>query len=199
MLRCLNHFSWFCSLHLTWQVLIALTALVVTLCAVNRSSRSWVVKGAGQLTQKKVLFSVLAVEFAVIFVTCAPYWVIGGKKDLVDYVAFAFPCLAGIVAGGSVFFDGKKEMDLNSWSAFVSAGFIAVGYFVLIWSSSFTRAILFLDLLIVIAASSAGLFVLGLNKNYEDHQVDGFFMPMVVLFGVAVVIFGFVFSATYKP
>lgn len=158
-----------------------------------------IVKSAGQLRRKKVLFSVLAVEFAAIFVTCAPYWKIGSHQDFVNYVAFAFPCLAAIVAGGELFFDGKNEMDLNSWAFFVSAGFIAVGYFVLIWSSPFTRAILFLDLLIVIAASSVGLFVLGRNKSYEDHPLDGFFMPMVVLFGITAVIFGLVFSATYKP
>ncbi|MFK2902993.1 hypothetical protein ISP17_03390 [Dyella ginsengisoli] len=153
----------------------------------------WVGQGRRDVFSKSTLFGLLALEFSIMLGTIIPYAKFGSHKEIYDYTVFAFPCLAGIVAGGGIFFDGKSRLDGAGWSFFASAVILAVAYVVFIWPAGFAGQIWFWTIINSTAACVVGLAIIAIRKDYGSHPLDGLFLPIIIFVGIATVLLGMVF------
>ena len=190
---------------LVW-VLCGLSVMTVCLFFIQvfQKKRRWVwlKRRLVTLRSKKLALSLVFFEFSLLLSTCVPFYRYAGASGFQTYAAFAFPCAAGLVAGGGFFFDQRRRMRPDSRAFVVSAVFMAAGYFVFISMVDFWRELLFWAGLQAVFAISASLTVMFFLRKRLTSALDGLFLPSIIfllLFGAMTGTAFFYSDASFKP
>lgn len=185
-------------LYFSAVLCVFLSYLISRKILTSEHGKAWFIKGWRDIRDKQTLFGVLIFNFVVFLGTCAVYLKYGGEKLSFEYATFAFPCMAGIVAGGGFFFDEKTKFDTSGWFFIASAFFLTIAYVIFIWPTKFFWQIAYFDIILIVGSSTCGLIYIARHKNYTKYQLDGLFLPVIMLGGAVVFVSGLILWAFEK-
>lgn len=146
--------------------------------------KQWFVEGLGDISGWKALLIIITVESSFFIAAFAPYLRFGDKDANVGYAALAFPCLAGLAAGGGLIFDKRDRIGADGFAYLISAILLLVAWCIFVGNARFANNIWFICIPTLVLDATAGLiFLLSKKREFTNESLFGPFFTWTGIFG----------------